>query len=83
MHSSSGSHNHSKSSGSHSTSGHRNKHGHGHGHIERGAQAEDEFMQSHPCPSTGKASRSCPGYVIGRGGDDPSNLQWQATQAAM
>ena len=47
------------------------------------------FQRSHPCPSTGKTSGACPGYVIDhvvplkRGGADaPGNMQWQTTAAA-
>lgn len=54
------------------------------GKIARSAKAKDEFKKSHPCPSTGKTSGACPGYVIDhisplkRGGaDSPSNMQWQ------
>jgi hypothetical protein len=46
-------------------------------------------MASHPCPSTGKSSGPCKGYVIDhvvplkRGGvDASSNMQWQTTVAA-
>ena len=80
MHSGSGSHSHSRSSGSPSMSGHHNKHG----HIKHGGHATEEFMHSHPCPSTGKPSAPCPGYVIG-GGDagEPSTMQWQAVQVPM
>jgi len=60
-----------------------------HGRIERSEKAKDDFKHSHPCPSTGKSSGSCPGYVIDhvtplkRGGaDDPSNMQWQTTADA-
>jgi hypothetical protein len=61
-------------------SGHRHKHG----NTQHGGHATDEFMSSHPCPSTGKPSRSCPGYVISDGGTgDPSTMQWQAVQAPM
>ena len=60
-----------------------------HGKIERSAKAKDDFKKLHPCPSTGKSSGSCPGYVIDhvvplkRGGADaPSNMQWQTTSEA-
>lgn len=60
-----------------------------HGRIARSEESKDEFKKSHPCPSTGKSSGACPGYVIDhvvplkRGGADaPSNMQWQTTRAA-
>lgn len=60
-----------------------------HGHIKRSEEAKDHFKKSHPCPSTGKSSGACPGYVIDhitplkRGGADaPSNMQWQTEAAA-
>jgi hypothetical protein len=76
MHSSSGSHSHSSGSGS--LSGHRGKHA----EIKRREHARSDFMQSHPCPSTGKTSGPCPGYDVG-GGDEPPNMQWQAVQVPM
>jgi hypothetical protein len=55
-----------------------------HGRIQRSPQARQSFKRAHPCPSTGKASGACPGYVIDhvkalkRGGADaPGNMQWQ------
>ena len=60
-----------------------------HGHIKRSPEAKDEFKKSNPCPSTGKSSGACPGYVIDhvdplkRGGvDAPSNMQWQTKEQA-
>ncbi len=60
-----------------------------HGKIKRSAEAKHEFRKSHPCPSTGKSSGSCPGYTIDhvtplkRGGaDSPSNMQWQTNEDA-
>ena len=60
-----------------------------HGRIQRSAEAKAQFKKVHPCPSTGKRSGACPGYVIDhiqplkRGGADaPSNMQWQTVQAA-
>ena len=59
------------------------------GHIARSAQARNDFKRGHPCPSPGKSSGACPGYVIDhvkplkRGGADrPGNMQWQTTEAA-
>jgi hypothetical protein len=59
------------------------------GKIHRSAAARDQFKHSHPCPSTGKTSGACPGYVIDHvqalkhgGVDAPSNMQWQTTAAA-
>ena len=47
------------------------------------------FQHSRACPSTGKTSGACPGYVVDhvvslkRGGaDHPSNMQWQTVEAA-
>ena len=60
-----------------------------HGRIKRSKEATDAFKRSNPCPSTGRASGTCPGYVIDhvkplkRGGvDDPSNMQWQTKAEA-
>ena len=60
-----------------------------HGRISRSEHAKREFRSSHPCPSTGKTSGACPGYVIDhidplkRGGADaPYNMQWQTIEAA-
>jgi hypothetical protein len=59
------------------------------GRIKRSPAARRDFQRSNPCPSTGKSSGSCPGYVIDhvtplkRGGADaPANMQWQTVQAA-
>jgi hypothetical protein len=60
-----------------------------HGRIARDPRARNEFKRTNPCPSTGKSSGSCPGYVIDhvkplkRGGaDTPANMQWQTEGAA-
>ena len=41
-------------------------------------------MHKHPCPSTGRTSWACPGYVVDHvkplacgGADAASNMQWQ------
>ena len=59
------------------------------GHIKRSAQAKHEFKKQQPCPSTGKSSGACPGYVVDhvvplkRGGPDvPANMQWQTKEEA-
>src|SRR3982074_966394 len=60
-----------------------------HGRIQRHSTAKHAFERSNPCPSTGRTSRRCPGYVIDhvtplkRGGaDTPSNMQWQTKETA-
>ncbi len=60
-----------------------------HGRIARSSTARAEFERSHHCPSTGKATGACPGYVVDhvkplkRGGADvPSNMRWQTTEQA-
>jgi hypothetical protein len=59
------------------------------GRIARSATAKRDFQKSHSCPSTGRTTGACKGYVIDhvvplkRGGADaPSNMQWQTVQAA-
>jgi hypothetical protein len=59
------------------------------GRIARSTTAKHEFQKAHPCPSTGKTTGACKGYVIDhitplkRGGTDtPGNMQWQTTAAA-
>ncbi len=54
------------------------------GRIKRSAAAKDQFKREHPCPTTGRGSGPCPGYVIDHlkplecgGADSPSNMQWQ------
>ena len=60
-----------------------------HGHIKRSTRAKDEFRHAHPCPSTGRSTGACPGYVIDHvhalkhgGADAASNMQWQTKAAA-
>lgn len=60
-----------------------------HGHIKRDPAARASFQHQNPCPSAGKTSGICPGYVVDdvtsliRGGaDSPSNMQWQTKEAA-
>jgi hypothetical protein len=55
-----------------------------HGRIRRSRAARAAFQREHPCPSTGRTSGACPGYVADHikalacgGADAPSNLQWQ------
>ena len=54
------------------------------GKIKRSKAAKAAFERRSPCPSTGKTSGRCPGYVVDHvnplecgGADDPSNMQWQ------
>jgi hypothetical protein len=58
------------------------------GKIKRSKSERSAFMREHPCPSTGKTSGSCPGYVVDHvtplecgGADVPRNMQWQTTAA--
>lgn len=60
-----------------------------HGRIKRSTAAKDAFKRQHPCPSTGRSSGACPGYVVDHkialecgGLDSPLNMQWQTTAAA-
>ena len=55
-----------------------------HGRIKRSKAAKAAFERESPCPSTGKTSGRCPGYVVDHvnplecgGADAPSNMQWQ------
>ena len=85
----------SHSSGQHSYKGHSQTNANpgvqrdSHGHIKRSPAAKGHFKKANPCPSTGKSSGACPGYVIDhvvplkRGGKDaPENMQWQTKEAA-
>ena len=60
-----------------------------HGKIARDPHAKEEFRKAHACPATGKTYGACPGWVVDHiqalkhgGADDPSNMQWQAREAA-
>jgi len=55
----------------------------------RSSASRREFQRLHPCPSTGKSTGACAGYVVDhiiplkRGGfDAPSNMQWQTVAEA-
>lgn len=95
----------SSSHSSHSSSSHSSAYGStqvGHGHskaaglprdshgkIQRSEHAKNDFKKSQPCPSTGKSSGSCPGYVIDHvmllqcsSGSAPYKMQWQIEAAA-
>ena len=55
----------------------------------RSSTVKHEFQRQHPCPSTGRTSGACPGYIkdhivsLACGGPDAvSNLQWQTTAEA-
>lgn len=59
-----------------------------HRSSKRSKAARDAFEREHPCPSTGKRSGRCPGYVVDHvkalacgGADAPSNMQWQTAEA--
>ena len=55
----------------------------------RSLEVKHEFQRQHPCPSTGRPTGACPGYIkdhiraLDCGGPDAvSNLQWQTIAAA-
>jgi len=57
--------------------------------VKRSPAARSQFMKANPCPSTGKKSGVCSGYVVDhvvplkRGGaDHQSNMQWQTKEEA-
>jgi hypothetical protein len=59
------------------------------GRISRSSTAKHDFQKSHPCPSTGRTTGACPGYVIDHvvplkrvGADALGNMQWQTRAAA-
>ena len=52
--------------------------------YHRSQKAKSIFKYEHPCPATGRANGSCPGYIIDHikplacgGEDEASNMQWQ------
>jgi hypothetical protein len=57
--------------------------------TQRSNETRLEFQRQQPCPSTGKTTGACPGYVkdhivpLCKGGaDEPWNLQWQTVEDA-
>jgi|tagenome__1003787_1003787.scaffolds.fasta_scaffold20665921_1 hypothetical protein len=66
------------------------RHHRGHHHrVKRDAAQRRAFERTHPCPSTGKTSGACPGFVVDHiralkhgGADRPWNMQWQSTAEA-
>lgn len=57
--------------------------------LARDRSARRAFHREHPCPSTGRRSGACPGYIVDhvqplkRGGaDSPHNMQWQTREDA-
>lgn len=59
------------------------------GKSQRDPAVARAFQKTHPCPSTGKTTGRCPGYVkdhinplCAGGADHPSNMQWQTVAQA-
>jgi len=55
----------------------------------RSSTVKHEFQRQHPCPSTGRTTGACPGYIKDHifpldcgGPDSVSNMQWQTVAAA-
>jgi hypothetical protein len=57
--------------------------------THRSLEVKHEFQRQHPCPSTGRPTGACPGYIkdhivsLACGGPDSvANMQWQTVAAA-
>lgn len=57
--------------------------------TERGWKAPYLFRKANPCPSTGRTTGACPGWVMDHmvslrcgGADVPENIWWQRVQEA-
>lgn len=57
--------------------------------LARDAKQVTAFRKTHPCPSTGKKTGACPGYVVDHivplcwgGEDSPDNMAWQDKAAS-
>ena len=55
--------------------------------VARDRNVPSEFQRLHPCPSTGRTTGACPGYVrdhivpLCKGGPDTvANMQWQTVE---
>src|SRR5262245_2753528 len=55
----------------------------------RSRAVAQEFQRLHPCPSTGRTTGACPGYIKDHiraldcgGPDSVTNMQWQTVAAA-
>lgn len=55
----------------------------------RSREERAAFVHAHPCPATGKAYGTCPGWVVDHviplcagGPDKRSNMQWQTIEDA-
>jgi hypothetical protein len=55
----------------------------------RSQTVKHEFQRQHPCPSTGRTTGACPGYIKDHiraldcgGPDSVANMQWQTIEAA-
>ena len=60
-----------------------------HTRKNRSSHIRMEFQRLHPCPSTGKITGACPGYVkdhitalCAGGRDAVKNMQWQTVEEA-
>lgn len=60
-----------------------------HHRSARSQEVRRQFQALHPCPSTGKTTGPCPGYIRDHikplacgGADSPDNMQWQTVSEA-
>jgi hypothetical protein len=61
-----------------------------HARESRSAAAKHEFQRDHPCPSTGRTTGACPGYILDHrvalcvgGTDTPDNMRWMTFDASI
>ena len=87
VHSHSRSSPHHRSSSSHTSSYHYHPDSDAPRHPSRSHEMRQTFVLTHPCPSTGTITATCPGYQVDHiqalengGADFPSNMRWLSVE---